>query len=205
MTVLDILNAPWAIAPHRLEQIHGIYAAWARGESVDVAAVEAKIGRPLVNDPQGYTVQDGAALIPLRGVMAPRMNMMTEISGGSSTELFARDVRAALADSSVKSLVIMADTPGGAVNGTQRAAAAVMAARGVKPIATFVEGVMASAGVWVGTAADVVLMESATSQAGSVGVVATHVDVSKAEGRWVGRRRRSWRARTSGRRVSTGR
>lgn len=181
MTVLDILNAPWAIAPHRLEQIHGIYAAWARGESVDVAAVEAKIGRSLVNDPQGYTVQDGAALIPLRGVMAPRMNMMTEISGGSSTELFARDVRAALADSSVKSLVIMADTPGGAVNGTQRAAAAVMAARGVKPIATFVEGVMASAGVWVGTAADVVLMESATSQAGSVGVVATHVDVSKAE------------------------
>jgi capsid assembly protease len=181
MTVLDILNAPWAITPHRLEQIHGIYAAWARGESVDVAAVEAKIGRPLVNDPQGYMVQDGAALIPLRGVMAPRMNMMTEISGGSSTELFTRDVRAALADPSVKSIVIMADTPGGAVSGTQRAAAAVMAARGVKPVATYVEGVMASAGVWVGTAADLVLMESATSQAGSIGVVATHVDVSKAE------------------------
>jgi ClpP class serine protease len=44
-----------------------------------------------------------------------------------------------------------------------------------------VEGLMASAGVWVGTAADVVMMESATSQAGSVGVVATHVDVSKQE------------------------
>jgi signal peptide peptidase SppA len=181
MTVLDILNAPWAITPHRLEQIHGIYSAWARGESVDVAAVEAKIGRPLVNDPQGYEVQDGAALIPMRGVMAPRMNLMTQVSGGTSTELFVRDVRAALEDPSVRSLVIMADTPGGAVAGTQRAAAAVMAARGIKPVATYVEGLMASAGVWVGTAADVVMMESATSQAGSVGVVATHVDVSKQE------------------------
>lgn len=181
MTVLDILNAPWAIVPHRLEQIHGIYEGWSRGESVDVAAVEARIGRPLVNDPQGYTVQDGAALIPLRGVMAPRMNMMTEISGGTSTELFARDVRAALEDSSVRSLVIMADTPGGAVAGTQRAAAAVMGARGVKPVATYVEGLMASAGVWVGTAADFVMLESPTSQVGSVGVVATHLDVSKAE------------------------
>jgi signal peptide peptidase SppA len=181
MTVLDILNAPWAITPHRLEQIHGIYAAWARGESVDVAAVEAKIGRPLVNDPQGYEVQDGAALIPMRGVMAPRMNLMTQVSGGTSTELFVRDVRTALEDPSVRSLVIMADTPGGAVAGTQRAAAAVMAARGIKPVATYVEGLMASAGVWVGTAADVVMMESATSQAGSVGVVATHVDVSKQE------------------------
>ena len=181
MTVLDILNAPWAITPHRLEQIHGIYSAWARGESVDVAAVEAKIGRPLVNDPQGYEVVDGAALIPMRGVMAPRMNLMTQVSGGTSTELFVRDVRAALEDPSVRSLVIMADTPGGAVAGTQRAAAAVMAARGIKPVATYVEGLMASAGVWVGTAADVVMMESATSQAGSVGVVATHVDVSKQE------------------------
>ena len=181
MTVLDILNAPWAITPHRLEQIHGIYAAWARGESVDVAAVEAKVGRPLVNDPQGYEVRDGAALIPMRGVMAPRMNLMTQVSGGTSTELFVRDVRAALEDPSVRSLVIMADTPGGAVAGTQRAAAAVMAARGIKPIATYVEGLMASAGVWVGTAADVVMMESRTSQAGSVGVVATHVDVSKQE------------------------
>jgi hypothetical protein len=181
MTILDVLNAPWAILPPRLEQIHGIHAAWARGESVDVAAVEAKIGRPLVNDPQGYTVQDGAALIPMRGVMAPRMNMMTQVSGGTSTQLFVRDVRAALEDPSVKSLVIMADTPGGAVNGTQRAAAAVMAARGVKPIATYVEGMMASAGVWVGTAADLIMMESATSQAGSIGVVATHVDSSKQE------------------------
>jgi signal peptide peptidase SppA len=46
-------------------------------------------------------------------------------------------------------------------------------------VATFVEGMMASAAAWIGTAADVVVMDSATAQAGSIGVVATHTDVSK--------------------------
>jgi signal peptide peptidase SppA len=181
MTVFDVLTAPWAISRDRLQEIHVIYAAWRRGEAVDLAAVEARIGKPLANDPQGYTVQDGAALVPLRGVLAPRMNLMAEISGGSSTELFVRDMRAAMEDPGVRSIVILADTPGGAVTGTQRAAAAVMAARGVKPVATYVEGLMASAGVWIGTAADLVMLDSGTAQAGSIGVVATHVDMSKQE------------------------
>jgi signal peptide peptidase SppA len=126
-------------------------------------------------------MRDGAALVPLRGVMGQRMNMMSAMSGGTSTELFVRDIRMALEDSAVQSIVIMADTPGGSVAGTQAAAAAVMAARGVKPLATFVEGTMASAGVWVGTAADAVILDSGTSLVGSIGVVATHVDVSRRE------------------------
>lgn len=180
-SILDILNSPWAILPDRLEEIQAIYAARISGEKPDLAAIEARIGRPLENPPQGYEVRDGAALVPLRGVMGQRMNLMSAMSGGTSTELFARDIRMALEDPAVQSIVIMADTPGGSVAGTQAAAAAVMAARGVKPIATFVEGMMASAGVWVGTAADAVILDSGTSQAGSIGVVATHVDVSKRE------------------------
>jgi signal peptide peptidase SppA len=180
-SILDILNSPWAILPDRLEEIQAIYAARISGETPDLAAIEARIGRPLDNPPQGYEVRDGAALVPLRGVMGQRMNLMSAMSGGTSTELFARDIRMALEDPAVESIVIMADTPGGSVAGTQAAAAAVMAARGVKPLATFVEGMMASAGVWVGTAADAVILDSGTSQAGSIGVVATHVDVSKRE------------------------
>ena len=90
-------------------------------------------------------------------------------------------MRAAAADPAVKSIVILADTPGGTVAGTQAAASAVRAVRGVKPIATLIQGMMASAGAWIGTAADVVALDSGTSQAGSIGVVATHVDVSQRE------------------------
>ena len=139
MNILDVLYQPWAIAPDRLMEIQSIYAAHLRGESIDIDAVEARIGRQLQNQPQGYQVQDGAALIPLRGVMAPRMNLMSQVSGGTSTELFARDVKAALNDPAVQSIVLLVDSPGGAVGGTMAAASAVMAARGVKPIATYSE------------------------------------------------------------------
>ena len=181
MNILDVLYQPWAIAPDRLMEIQAIYAAHLRGEAIDIEAVEARLGRQLQREPQGYQVQDGAALIPLRGVMAPRMNLMSQVSGGTSTELFARDVRAALNDPGVQSIVLLVDSPGGAVGGTQAAAAAVMAARGVKPIATFSDGTMASAAYWVGSAADRVYVSSGVDQVGSIGVVASHVDVSKRE------------------------
>jgi signal peptide peptidase SppA len=181
MNILDVLYQPWAIAPDRLLEIQAIYAAHLRGESIDIESVEARIGRQLQNQPQGYEVQDGAALIPLRGVMAPRMNLMSQVSGGTSTELFARDVKAALNDPAVKSIVLLVDSPGGAVGGTQAAAAAVMAARGVKPIAAYSDGTMASAAYWVGSAADRVFISSGVDQIGSIGVVASHVDVSQRE------------------------
>jgi len=181
MNILDVLYQPWAIAPDRLMEIQSIYAAHLRGESIDIDAVEARIGRQLQNQPQGYQVQDGAALIPLRGVMAPRMNLMSQVSGGTSTELFARDVKAALNDPAVQSIVLLVDSPGGAVGGTMAAASAVMAARGVKPIATYSDGTMASAAYWVGSAADQVYVSSGVDQVGSIGVVASHVDVSQRE------------------------
>jgi signal peptide peptidase SppA len=181
MNILDILYQPWAIAPDRLTEIQAIYAAHLRGEAIDIEAVEARIGRQLQNQPQGYQVQDGAALIPLRGVMAPRMNLMSQVSGGTSTELFARDVQVALSDPEVKSIVLLVDSPGGSVGGTQAAAAAVMNARGVKPIATYSDGTMASAAYWVGSAADRVYISSGVDQVGSIGVVASHVDVSQRE------------------------
>jgi signal peptide peptidase SppA len=181
MNILDVLYQPWAIAPDRLQEIQSIYAAHLRGEVIDIDAVEARIGRQLQNQPQGYQVQDGAALIPLRGVMAPRMNLMSQVSGGTSTELFARDVKAALNDPGVQSIVLLVDSPGGAVGGTQAAAGAVMAARGVKPIAAFSDGTMASAAYWVGSAADRVYVSSGVDQVGSIGVVASHVDVSQRE------------------------
>ena len=182
MTVLDVLNAPWAILPNRLEEIQAIYAARSRGEELDIAAIEARIGRPLGADQQqGYEVRNGAALIPLHGVLAQRMNLMTNMSGGTSTELFARDVQTAAADPTVKAIILLADTPGGTVAGTQSAAAAVRAARGTKPMATMVQDLMASAGVWIGSATGLVVLASGTAQVGSIGVVATHQDISQRE------------------------
>ena len=181
MTILDVLYQPWAIDADRLMEIQAIYATHLRGESIDIEAVEAKLGRQLQNPPQGYQVQDGAALIPLRGVIAPRMNLMAQVSGGTSAELLVRDVQAAAADPAVSSIVLLVDSPGGAVGGTPAAAAAVMAARAAKPTAAWADGAMASAAYWIGSAAERVYLGSRVHPVGHIGVIATHTDQSRRE------------------------
>lgn len=181
MKLLDVLTAPWAIEPAKLQEIQAIYATHLRGEKIDIAAVEAKLGRPLANEPKAYDIMDGVAVLYVEGVMAKRANLFMQISGGVSTELLSRDLQTALNDSSVHSVIQLVDTPGGTVDGTQSYANQVRKARSRKPIVTLASGVMASAGYWVGAAASKVYIADETTVVGSIGVVATHVDVSKAE------------------------
>lgn len=179
MNVLDLLTAPWAIMPGYQEQLLAIYNRHIRGEGVDLQELEARRGAPLPGPVQGYEVRDGVAIVPIEGVMSPRMNLMANVSGGTSTELLARDVRAATADPKIKGIILKIHSPGGAVLGTQDAAAAVLAARGVKPVFTLVDGLMASAGVWVGSAAEERYISSMVDQVGSIGVAMQHVDKSR--------------------------
>ncbi len=181
MRLLDIVTAPWAIQPEKLVELRGIYETHLRGEKIDVKAVEARIGKPLNNPPQGYKVVDSVALIPIEGVIAKRMNLFTQISGGVSTDLLARDFKSALEDPSVKAIVLALDSPGGTVDGTVDVASLVYASRGVKPIVAYTDNLMASAAYWIGSAADKVYIGNDATSVGSIGVVATHTDVSQAE------------------------
>lgn len=180
-SILSILNAPWAIEPQRLQALVEIYERRMASAELDVAAIEASTGKKLDNPPQGYTITDGVAVVPLRGVLAKRANLFQAISGGASHELFARDITAALNDSRVDAILVEADSPGGTVDGTPLAAAAVRAVRGIKPIATLADSNMASAALWIGVQADEVFASDAVTGVGSIGVVATHVDTSGAE------------------------
>lgn len=181
MQILDVLTSPWAISPDKLLEIRSIYAAHTRGEKVDIDAVEARIGRSLANGDQGYQVNSGVAIIPIHGVMGKKMNMFTQISGGASTQLAARDIQAAVNDPNVNSILLNIDSPGGAVDGTETLVDVIRVARETKPVVSFVDGTMASAAYWAGSAADEIIASSNTSQIGSIGVVATHTDVSRAE------------------------
>lgn len=181
MKLLDVVNSPWAIEPGKLQEIAGIYATHLRGDKIDIAAVEARIGKPLANDPQAYEVLDGVAVIPVDGVMAKRANLMMQISGGTSTQLIGRDLRMAAADPAVHSIVLHIDSPGGTVDGTQTLADLVAEIGQSKPVVTLAHGTMASAAYWVGSAASRVYIADTTTLVGSIGVVATHVDISGAE------------------------
>jgi signal peptide peptidase SppA len=185
--IIDILAAPWAIEPMKLREMTEIYGNRLRDESEEeraarIAAVEAKLGRELDNTPKNYSIEgDGVAVIPVHGVIAKRMNWFMEISGGVSTQLLGRDIRMAVNDPNVHSLILSVDSPGGTVDGTEELANLVHEARNEKAIITHGDGSMFSAAYWIGSSADRIFLSGNTAGAGSIGVVAQHIDYSEYE------------------------
>ena len=183
MKLLDVLTAPWAIVPEKLLEIQTIYATHLRGDKIDLKAVEAQLGRPLENERKNYENKQGVGIIRVEGVLARRMNVFSRISGGTSTEQMRAQFRAALNDPEASSILMVIDSPGGTVDGTQEFAEEIYRSRGKKPIKAVALGTIASAAYWIGAAADELYLASDTTVVGSIGVVATHVDVSRAEDR----------------------
>lgn len=181
MKISDILTAPWAIEPSKLIELHAIYQAHVRGDAIDVEAVEKRLGRPLANEQRGYEVVDGVAVLPIEGVIAKKMNMFSQISGGASSQLARKSVLDAVADPAVHSIILSIDSPGGTVDGTQILTDAIFDARADKPIVTLASGTIASAAYWFGSAASKVYLADTTTAGGSIGVVTAHVDVSAQE------------------------
>lgn len=173
MTLIELLTAPWAMLPESLREIQQIYAIHMKGEKIDIAGVEARLGRPLANEQQQYVVREGGiAVLSIDGPIAPKANLFTQISGGASAQLLTKQIDSAMADSRVKGLVLAIDSPGGSVFGTPELAAAVHRASATKPVATVSDATIASAAYWVGSAAGSVYLSGPTVEAGSIGVYA---------------------------------
>ena len=175
MKLLDVITSPWAVLPDQLREIQSIYATHLKGEKIDIAAIEARLGRPLASEQQAYEIRPGGvAVLTLDGVMAPKANLMMQISGGVSTQMAGLQVESAIADPRVIALVLNIDSPGGSVFGAPELAATVTELAKIKPIVTVSSATLASAAYWVGSAANAVFITGPTVQVGSIGVVASH-------------------------------
>lgn len=175
MTLLDLLNGPWAIVPEKLHELQQIYATHLRGEKIDVAAVEARIGRPLSSDQQEYSVHPGGvAVLELEGVIAPKANLFMRISGGISTQMAQRQIEGAMHDSRVRSILMVLDSGGGSIFGPPEFGGFLHEAAQEKPIITVSPGMLASAAYWIGSSTNAVYVTGPTVHVGSIGVVATH-------------------------------
>ena len=181
MRLLDVITSPWAITRDKLNEIQSIYYAHLKREKIDFKALEAEAGVPLNNPAQEVQVIDGVSIIPVQGVLGKKMNLFSQISGGASMQIIERQVVDAVNDEAIKAIVLDIDSPGGTVDGSSELANKIFSLRGQKPIVSFVSGTMASAAVWIGLAADRVFISSETAMTGSVGVIATHTDISQAE------------------------
>lgn len=172
MSINTLLHQAWALPPEVLDQLQAIYQRHAAESAVDLAEIEANLGRPLANEQLSYSVMPGGvALLTVNGVMAPKMNMLMQVSGGVSTQQLTGLLDRIAADPSAKSALIVWDSPGGSVQGVPAARDAMRRLAAAKPTASLVQGTMASAAYWVGSAARAVYLEGGTDLVGSLGVV----------------------------------
>jgi signal peptide peptidase SppA len=171
------MSGTWALTPEMFNEVQSIYSRHIRNESVDIGALEAKLG-PLKNSPIPPQTRQGVAIISLEGVLAKRANLFMQISGGTSTQMASQQFAKALADPTITGIVLAIDSPGGTVDGTQALADQIYAARGKKPIIAACDGICASAAYWIASAADKVVIANDTTMVGSIGVITTHLDQS---------------------------
>lgn len=159
--------------PDKVDEIHQIYKTHLRGDKIDIEAIEARLGRPLANEQREYQVADGGvAVLDVVGVLAPRANLMTRVSGMQSTQMLVQQLQAMQEDARVKSAIVAWDSPGGSVFGIPAFGEAMRELSAAKPTVSLSRGTMASAAYWVGSAANAVYMEGATDHVGSIGVYA---------------------------------
>jgi signal peptide peptidase SppA len=100
--------------------------------------------------------------------------------GGTSTGQFGRDFDAIINDSRFGAVILNIDSPGGSVFGVKELSDKIYNARGRKPIVAVTNSFNASAAYWISTAADEMVV-TPSGEIGSVGVVAVHQEISKAE------------------------
>ena len=125
----------------------------------------------------GYETQGGVAVVRLEGVVSKRQTLLGRIFGGQAvTTKVAAALRAADADPSVKSILMVIDSPGGTVDGTSDLADVLAGC--TKPTAAYCEDLCASAAYWIASQADT-LVGGSTASVGSIGVFSVLPDVSR--------------------------
>lgn len=168
------LEHPWALTDGMRAIIADILARRIAGVETPQAELDALVNRKNLPQP----VRGGVAIIPFYGVVAPRMNLLSEMSGGTTFDGLSAALREAMANDAVTTIVFDVDSPGGNVAGASEFAAEVRTARATKPIIAQVNHLMASASYWpLANATKIVATRS--SMVGAIGVYHLHNDISE--------------------------
>jgi len=175
-----VRNHPWAITEDKLDAICEVIDARMRGVTLSDAEIQARIGAGPTRT-RDTAIMNAVAVVPCYGVISRRMNMMTAISGGTSTEQFIGQVQQAVAEPAVKAVVIDCDSPGGTVDGLIEASDALfeLRGRGGKRIVAVANVCMASAAYWLLSQCDEIV-GTPSAIVGSIGVYVVHADESAA-------------------------
>ncbi len=122
----------------------------------------------------------GVAIIPIHGLLTKRRELFSSIFGTTSYEEIFEAISSALTDEKVEKILLDIDSPGGEVGGLFDLVDFIYNARIQKPIYAFANDHAFSAAYAIASTASKIFVNR-VSGVGSIGVIATHVDVSEAD------------------------
>jgi ClpP class serine protease len=173
-----IRSVPWAIMPGYLEAIEAMALRALDHPSVQAVAEDGHVERHFeaiavmgerVAGTRSAAIRDGVGALPIFGPILPRAAMMNPSGGGAvALDLLAADFRALQADTAVRKILLVVDSPGGVT--TDIAQFARLVAQSTKPVVAHVTGMGCSAAYWIISQASEISMD-ATAMVGSIGVM----------------------------------
>lgn len=178
-----VLNRPLLITPDKAQVIMSVLAGRIGVNGPEMSQFEGdrlerdESGKPVKVKP--YRVTDkGVGIITVTGSLVNRGAWLGANSGLTSYEGIQHQLKTAMGDSAVKSVVLDLHTPGGEGIGAFETAAMVRDLSATKRTIAIVNGQAASAGYAIASGAtEIVTTESGMS--GSIGVVLLHADISR--------------------------
>jgi len=171
-----ILKSVWAIEPR---------AALAHGSMLSVLFSET--GKALEREeyPQAYAIEKAGAARssvsdanPGSVVIVPIIGELMKYSqecGPIGTQEIGMQIQQADNNPNISAIILLIDSPGGTVDGTEALANIVKNTK--KPIIAFIDGMMCSAALWIGTSADEVIASTPNDEIGSIGVMVQFADM----------------------------
>ena len=161
--IQKLMNKPLLLSPQSLESINAV--EWLPIETTTQL---------------NYELRNGGALIPIHGLLTKRTELFSSLMGMTSYEDIFSAISDAIDDEKVERILLDIDSPGGEVGGLFDLVDFIFNSRNQKPIYAVANDYACSAAYAIASATSHIFVNR-TSCVGSVGVIATHLDVSEAD------------------------
>tara|TARA_R110002020_G_scaffold2230_4_gene10439 strand:- start:9708 stop:11378 length:1671 start_codon:yes stop_codon:yes gene_type:complete len=185
-----ICGTSWAIVPSKLQAIVEFIQLKVEGLSLsseeinDLTNNDSSLKSELFsNESTGdseSSTGNKVAVLPIHGTISHRMNLMSSMSGGISTEALGKEFASLVDNPEVGTIVLDIDSPGGAVSGIEELGDQIFKARDKVHIVASANSLAASAAYWLGSQAHEFVV-TPSGEVGSIGVIAVHESNFKAQ------------------------
>ena len=176
-----LLGTPLMLARPKLDVLLSVVGPRLTGLSATLNTQDDAIDGP-VSETAVQVTSDGVAIIPVFGTLVMRSSYLSAASGLTSYADVGEHIETAMTDPAVRAVLLEIDSPGGEVGGLFDLCDRITALRqaNAKPLWALAHENALSAAYAIACCADRVLVTQ-TAEAGSIGVVAVHIDESGAD------------------------